>query len=110
MMYADFESILKPEDNGKQNLEKSYTNKYQKHFAWSYSYKLACADDKFCKPFETYLGKHSVYNFINYVIEKCKYCSDVMNKHLNKEFVMTKEDHENFKNSTKCWMIMIVIG
>ena len=28
MIYADFESILVPEDNGKQNLNKSYTNKY----------------------------------------------------------------------------------
>ena len=28
MIYADFESILIPEDNGKQNPEESYTNKY----------------------------------------------------------------------------------
>ena len=27
-IYADFESILVPEDNGKQNLNESYTNKY----------------------------------------------------------------------------------
>ena len=25
-------------------------------------------------------------------------------KHFNKELVMTKEDNENFKNSTKCWV------
>ena len=29
LIYADFESILVPEDNGKQNLEESYMNKYQ---------------------------------------------------------------------------------
>ena len=28
MIYADFESILVPEDNGKQNPNESYTNKY----------------------------------------------------------------------------------
>ena len=39
MIYADFENILVPEDYGKQNQEGSYTNKYQKHFAWSYGYK-----------------------------------------------------------------------
>ena len=39
MIYADFESILVPEDNEKQNLNESYTNKYQKHVAFSYSYK-----------------------------------------------------------------------
>ena len=31
MIYADFESVLVPEDNGKQYPNDSYTNKYQKH-------------------------------------------------------------------------------
>ena len=31
MIYADFESILVPENNEKQNPNKSSTNKYQKH-------------------------------------------------------------------------------
>ena len=31
MISADFESISVLEDNGKQNSEESYTNKYQKH-------------------------------------------------------------------------------
>ena len=31
MSYADFESILMPKDNGKQNPDESYANKYQKH-------------------------------------------------------------------------------
>ena len=35
MIYSDFESILVPEDNGQQNPEASYTNKYQKHVAFS---------------------------------------------------------------------------
>ena len=30
MIYADFECILVPKENGKQNLNESYTNKYQK--------------------------------------------------------------------------------
>ena len=33
IIYADFESILEPEDNGKQNPNESYTSKYQKHIA-----------------------------------------------------------------------------
>ena len=49
-IYADFESILVSGDNGKQNLNKSYTSKYQKHVAYSYGYKLVCIDDKFSKP------------------------------------------------------------
>ena len=44
LIYADFESILLPEDNGKQNLIDSYPNKYTKHFACNYGYKLVYAD------------------------------------------------------------------
>ena len=102
MIYANFETILVPEDNGKQNLEESYRNKYQKHLAWSYGYKLVCVDDKFSKPFKTYLGKDAASNFINNMIEESKQHNEVTKKHFNKELVMTKEDNENFKNSTKC--------
>ena len=40
MIYADFESILVPEYNGKQNPNESYMIKYQKHIACTYGYKL----------------------------------------------------------------------
>ena len=93
-----------PENNGKRNPEETYTNKYQKQIACSYGYKLVCVDDKFSKPFKSYLGKDTVYNFINIMIEESKYCSDVIKKHFNKELVMTKKDNESFKNSTKCWI------
>ena len=39
MICADFESILEPEDNGKQNPNEFYTNKYKKHAACIYGYK-----------------------------------------------------------------------
>ena len=54
------------------------------------------------KPFKTDLGKDAVYNFINSMIKESKYCSDVIKKYFNKGFAMTKEDTENFKNSTEC--------
>ena len=47
MIYADFESILVPKDNAKQNPEESFTNTYPKDVACSYSYRLVCIDDKF---------------------------------------------------------------
>ena len=103
IIYADFESVLGPENNRKQNSEDSYASKYQKQIVCSYGYKLVCVDDKFSKPFKTYLGEVAVYNFINSMIEESKYCSDVMQK-LNKELVMTKEDNADFKNSIKCWI------
>ena len=69
IIYADFESILVSEDNGKPDPEESYKNKYQKHITFSYGYKLVCVDDKFSKPFKTYSGEDVVYNFIKSMIE-----------------------------------------
>ena len=53
IFYADFESLLVPQDNGKKYTKESYTKKYQKHIAGSYGFKLICVDDKFCKRFKT---------------------------------------------------------
>ena len=103
VIYPYFETILVPEYNEYQNPEDSYTNKYQKHVACIYGYKLVCVDGKFSKPFKSYLSEDVVYNFINSMIEESKYSSDVLKKHFNKELLMTEEDNEGFENSTKCW-------
>ena len=73
-----------PENNGKQNSEESYTNKYKKHIACNYGCKSVYVDDKFSKPFKTYLWKDKVYNSINDMIKESKYCNDVTKKHTNR--------------------------
>ena len=103
IIYADFESISVSEDNGNQNPHEPYTNKYQKHVAYSYEYKLICIDDKFSKPFKSYLGEYAVYNLLA-AIKESKYCGDIIKKHFNKELLITKEDNEDFEDSTKCWI------
>ena len=91
IIYSDLESILVPEDNGKQNSEQSYTNTYQKHIAYSHGFKLICDDEKFNKPFKRYSSEDAVKNFINSKIEESKYCSEMMKTYSNKELVMTKD-------------------
>ena len=78
------------ENNGNQNPEESFTNKYQLHIGCSYDYKLVCVDDKYSKPFKTYLREDAVYNFINNMTKENKCCSDVMKKRtlLNVRFVI----------------------
>ena len=53
MIYPDFECILVPENNGKQNPNESYTNEYQSHVCCSCSYILACVDNQLSKPFSS---------------------------------------------------------
>ena len=51
-----------------------------------------------------YLGDDVVQNFITSMIEESKFCTDIMKKHFHKELVLTKEDDEDFENSTKYWI------
>ena len=114
MIFVDFESILVLKSNGKQNANKSYTNKYQKHVACSYSYELVdvliywCVDDKFSKPFKPYVREDAVCNFINSMIKESKYYSEAIIKLLTKNLWWLKRIMKflrtllkfGFKNST----------
>ena len=83
-IYVDFESSLVSEVNRKQNPEEACTNKYQKHIACSYGEKLVYVDDRLGKFSKKYLSKNALYNFINSMIKKGKYCSDVITNILTK--------------------------
>ena len=86
-----------PENNGNQNPNESYTNKYQEHIAYNHGYKLVCIYDKFSKFLKSYLSEDTVHNFINgSMIKEVEYCNDVMKNHFNKEHVMAREDNEGF--------------
>ena len=91
MSYADFESNLVPQNNGKQNPDEPYINKYQNHVGCSFGYKLACVDDHFSQPVKSYLGQDAVHMFITNLVEESKYCNQVIKRHFNKELVMTKK-------------------
>ena len=106
--FADFEIILVPQDNGKPNPEETYTNKYQKHIACSYGYKLYVYDE-FSKLFKTYLGEDAVYNFINSMIEENKYCSEVIRMHFSKELVMKMKILRTLLNVGSVIMILLII-
>ena len=84
-------------------MESKILKSLQKDVACSYEYKLVCVDDKFSKPFKSYLGQDVVFSFINSrITKKVLYWYD--GKYFNKELMMTKEDDEDFENSTKYWI------
>ena len=61
-----------------------------------------CVDDKFSKSFKSSLGQDAIYNFINLLIQLKKVNIVVMwwKNILTKKLLITKEDDEDFKNST----------
>ena len=55
-IYADFEYLLKGVRSSDKNND-SYTEKYQAHIPCSFTYKVACVDNKFSKNVVLYRGK-----------------------------------------------------
>ena len=45
VIYADFESFIKPIDTARPRDDKSYTLKYEKHIPSSYSFHIKCFDE-----------------------------------------------------------------
>ena len=38
------------------------------------------------------------------MIKESEYCSKIIESELNKPIVMATKDHDDFENSTKCWI------
>ena len=84
-IYADFECNLR----GVESYEGSYTKKYQDHVPCSFAYKVVCVDDRFTKRIVVYRGENAAYEFIKAILKEYKYCRKVMNKHFNKNLIMS---------------------
>ena len=99
-IYADFECNLR----GVESYEGSYTKKYQDHVPCSFAYKVVCIDDRFTKPIVVYRGENAAYEFIKAILKEYKYCKKVMNKHFNKNLIMSEEEEHLFQQSNSCWI------
>ena len=98
--YADFECNLR----GAECYEGSYTKKSQDHVPCSFSYKVVCIDDRYRKPIVDYRGENAAYEFIKAILKEYKYCKKVMNKHFNKNLIMSEEEEHLFQQSNSCWI------
>ena len=98
-IYADFECNLRDV----KSYEGSYTNKYQDHMPCSFAYQVACVDDRFTKRIFVYRGENAAYEFIKATLKEYKYCKKVMNKHFNKNLIMSEEEHL-IQQSNSCWI------
>ena len=105
-IYADFECILCPTSSKKvksSDKNGSYTEKYQDHIPCSFAYKVVCVDNKFSKDVVMYKGKNAAYKFIGAVLEEYDYYKKIIEKHFNKNLVMSA-DEERFRLANSCWI------
>ena len=75
--------------------------KYQDHIPCSFPYKVVCI--VFTKPIVVYRGENTAYEFIKAILKEYKYPKKVINKHFNKNLIMSEEEHL-FQQSYSCWI------
>ena len=99
-IHADFECNLR----GVESYEGFCTKKYQDHVPCSFAYKVVCINDRFTKPIDVYRGKNTAYEFIKAILKENKYWRKVMNKHFNKNFIISEEEQHLFQQGNRCWI------
>ena len=112
VIFADFESLIKPMDNCDPDPNKSYTKKYQKHEPISFSYYILCSIDGVYKPI---LRKYTqtkpedtnaIDVFIKWLEEDVKAIANIETK----EIIFTEEDIKQFNKASDCWICGEYLG
>ena len=102
-IYADFECITEKISGCQPSDRKSYTEKYQKHTACSFGYKVVCHyDEKYSGDVVIYRGKDCIQKFMKCMFEEVKNCQSIIRDNFNKPLIMTNEDEKSFKKATHC--------
>ena len=100
-IYAGFECNLR----GVESYECSYTKKNIKvTFLAVLLTNLFCVDDRFTRPIVFYRDENSAHEFIKVILKDDKHFRKVMNKHFNKNLIMSEEEEHLFQQSNSCWI------
>ena len=99
-IYADFECTTEKISGCQPSDGKSYTEKYQKHTACSFGYKVVCYyDEKYSGDVVTCI---CIQKFMKCMFEEVKNCQSIIRDNFNKPLKMTNEDEESFKEAKHC--------
>ena len=100
---ANTEKVADLEANTEKSDSKSYTEKYQKHTACSFGYKVVCHyDEKYSGDVVIYRGEDCIQKFMKCMFEEVKNCQSIIRDNFNKPLKMTGEDEKAFKKATHC--------
>src|SRR5688572_17219211 len=105
VVYADFESFIKPIDTCQPDPNTSYTNKYQKHVPSSFCYYIKCFDDDiYSQAPVTFTAENEdddvAQIFIDTLIENVK---DIYNRFkFPKRMIFKRKDKELYDSATVC--------
>ena len=107
VIYADFESFIKPMDSCDPDPNNSYTKKYQKYKPSGFSYYIKCLyeNDKIKSEKRTYVKTKKEEPdaedvFVKWLEEDVKKIANIKPK----EMIFTKEDEKQFDKALDCWI------
>ncbi|XP_022810632.1 uncharacterized protein LOC111347672 [Stylophora pistillata] len=105
VIYADFESLIKPLDTVQANPAGCYTEKKQQHKPISFCYYIKCSfDDRYSKRVE-YTAKFEDEDVAQTFVEALEAeVKSIYKNHPKKEMILTDSDVVAFKNATCCWL------
>ena len=102
-IYADFECNTEKVSGCQPSDIKSYTEKYQKHTACSFGYKVVCHyDEEYSGHVVIYRGEDSIQKFMKCMFEEVKNCQSIIRDYFNKPLKMTKKNEKSFQKATHC--------
>ena len=102
-IYADLECITEKISGCQPSDRKSYTEKYQKHTACSFGYKVVCHyDEMYSGDVVIYRGKDCIEKFMKCMFEEVKNCQKIIRDNFNKPLKMSIEDEKAFNEATHC--------
>ena len=102
-IYADLEANPEKISGCQPTDKKSYTEKYQKHTACSFGYKVVCHyDQKYSGDLVIYRGEDCIEKFMKCMFEEVKKCQSIIRDNFNKPLIMTSEDDKAFTKATHC--------
>ena len=112
VIYADFESFIKPIKGCNPNPYKSYTKKYQKHEPSGFSYYIKSFNESVFKSIKRTYTKtkeedaDAVDVYIKWLEEDVKNIANIEHK----EMIFTKEDEKQFNKASDCWICREALG
>ena len=106
VIYADFESILVPEEErsgSKSSEDESSTTLYQTHKACSFGLKTVCHyDDKYSGEYRSYIGSDAALVFLKTVLKESYRCRHLVDNIFKKKMVITPEQEVEFQATKDC--------
>lgn len=102
VVYADFESILKPINTCEPNPGRSFTNKTFKHEPYSFAYFIKCSFDNSLSKFELYRGSDAAQVFVTRIEADLRNIYHQHMKNIVPMHTLSAQERQDFQNATVC--------